>query len=173
MNVGIDPHWRIFGKTKAAAMFQLTTLAERLGCRNGLSLLDRPGAMSLARGAPDILAAAEVAGGVRAFAAADPAAAAFLCHGLMQAVGDPRRLWLPGNMRRRVEDAFAVLGPTNLKAAAAGLRDGVPGAPTCACSTIRLTHAFLQKPQEIEVAAVVCQVGRQPRCCCRHGRCSD
>jgi hypothetical protein len=169
LQMSIDPQWQTFGKDKATAAAELIELAERLGCQHTHFDFPRHEAVSLARGAADVLAAIKLAGGVKALAAADPAAAACLCHGLMQAVCDPRRRWLPGDMRWRVEDAFAVLGPEDLGAAAAWLRVGVPGAASHACNTTHLTRAFLQKNEKLKgadeerkkrVALKFCQVDR-------------
>lgn len=63
-------------------------------------------------GALPVLAALDSLGGASgayAFQKADPAAAICLANGLMQAVDDARRRWLPSNIRSHVEQVFADL----------------------------------------------------------------
>jgi hypothetical protein len=65
-------------------------------------------------GALPVLAALETPGGANgacAFQEEDPAAAICLANGLMQAVGDARRRWLPSNISSHVEQVFADLAP--------------------------------------------------------------
>jgi hypothetical protein len=99
------------------------------------------------------LDAVELAGGAQALAAADPGAAACLCNGLMQAAGDERRRWLPAGALRRVKRAFKVLGPAELRAAAAGIRAGVPSSLQRACAAIVLTGELVEAEEQHSEAA--------------------
>jgi hypothetical protein len=140
----LEPDWQAFGGDEAAAAADLIQLAERLGCRDQPRALPHVEAVCLARGADAILTAIENAGKAAALAAADPAAAAALRDGLVQAASDVRRRWLPGDTRNRVECAFAVLAPDDLRAVAADVRRGLPGAPQHAYAASQLLHALLE-----------------------------
>jgi hypothetical protein len=147
LRVCIEPDWQELGGDKQTATAALVRLAEWLGCRDRqCALLPGCEAVCLARGADAILAAVEAAGGAMALAGADEDAAIRLCQGLMQAVGDVRRSWLPNDMRRRVEGTFSGFGTAFLlTAAAAQLRKGSPGSPQLACTAARLTLTVLQQ----------------------------
>jgi hypothetical protein len=173
LRICIEPEWQtFFGNSKAAARADLMQLAELLGCREKLQPHPRHEGVCLARGIPHILSASERAGGVQALAAADPAAAACLGHVLMLAVGDIRCSWLSDGMICRAEHAFAKLGPSNMRGAIAGLREGITGSSQLACTAIRLTHALLRpdlfskasdkmaRTQEAVAAAALGQVCR-------------
>jgi hypothetical protein len=136
--------WQEFGRCKATAMAELIQLAEQLGCRHKPRTLRRWEAVCLGRGAADVLAAMNLAGGAQALAAADPDAAACLCRALMVAAGDSRLSWLPAGLEAHVHRDFAALGPGALHAAIADAREGMPGALQDACYALRLIHAFLQ-----------------------------
>lgn len=65
-------------------------------------------------GALPVLAALETSGGASsayAYQKEDPAAAICLANGLMQAVGDTWRRWLPSKIRSHLEQVFADLAP--------------------------------------------------------------
>lgn len=148
--IGIHPDWQAFGKAdKSTASKDLAWLAKRMGCQHGLHTLVGHRSIFLARGASDILAAIELAGGVQALAAADPNFTC-LCDSLLHAVSDARRRWLPSDMRQRVEHTFAVLGPSSLRDAAAGLRERLPDSQQRACFAVWLTDAHLQGAADAE-----------------------
>ena len=147
MFVGLD--WEFY-TVPAHAQAQLIELAELLGCRDTEHAIPHHLATSLARGAPSVLAAIEQSGGAEALAAADRAAAACLCHGLMEATCDSRRRWLPSDLLCRVERTFAAMGPSELRAAAVGIRSGAARALQHAYTAVRLMRAFLQADQHSE-----------------------
>ena len=133
------------GTNEAGASAHLVQLAEWLGCREPREL-PRHQAASLARGREAILTAVERAGGhawARQLAASDPDAASCLCLSLQQAVVDSRR-GLPQATRRRVEAAFAPLGPSCMRIVAAQLRGRVLGAAQRALAVVRLQAGFLR-----------------------------
>ena len=142
-------YWLPRGTDEAGASAHLVELAESLGCREP-RVPSRPQAASLARGREAILTAVERAGGhawARQLAASDPDAAFCLCLSLQQAVVDSRRRWLPqpqSAIRRRVEAAFAPLGPSCMRIVAAQLRGRVLGAAQRALAVVRLQAAFLR-----------------------------
>lgn len=142
--------WQAFGKSQTSVRPELIQLAEQLGCRSRPHLLPRLEAVSLARGAAEVLAALELAGGVQALAAADPDAAACLCRTLMDSVGKVRLSWLPSGVQDRMDRAFAALGPSVLQAAVADLRRGAPHCLQFVCVAIQLTEAFLKAKQHHE-----------------------
>ena len=116
----IEPDWHAVSSSKKTAMAQLIKLGEWLGCRDSPRVLQWPELICLQRGADAILAAVNRAGGAQALAAADPAAAILLCHGLMQ---------LPGGVRKSVQHEFAALAPDVLPAALADVSALAPGSP--------------------------------------------
>lgn len=151
MPVCVQPDWQAFGKGgQSPATEDLIWLAELLGCRQALHTTAVHVMVFVARGIADILAAIELAGGVQHLAAADPDAAACLCDSLLQAVSDGSRPWLPSSMRQRVEQAFAALGPSSLRDAAASLRQRIPNSPQRACYAAWLTNAYLQEAADTE-----------------------
>ena len=151
LQIGTHPDWRAFGKAdRSTARTDLAWLARWLGCQHGLHTLVGLRSVYLARGASDILAAIELAGGVQALAAADPDAAACLCDSLLQVVSDGHRRWLPSDTRQRVERTFATLGPSTLRDAAASLRQRIPNSPQRACHAAWLTNAYLQEAADTE-----------------------
>jgi hypothetical protein len=124
LRVCLEPDWEAFGWSEdTTAMADFIQLAERLGCRDEPRTLQRSEAVCLARGAD---------------------AAACLCAGLMQAVGDPRRRWLPTDTRARVEGFLSLLPPASLLGMAEELRGGVPGAPQRAYAASQQLHAALE-----------------------------
>jgi hypothetical protein len=131
-----EPDWHTVDSSKTAAMAQLIKLGEWLGCRDSPRALSNLKSACLQRGADVILAAVQRAGGAQALAAADPAAAISLCHGLMQ---------LPDRIFEGVELEFAALGPDLLRTAAADVHSNVPGAPQCAYNASWLANLFLQR----------------------------
>ena len=140
-------YWLPRGTDKAGASAHLVELAEWLGCRSEPHALPRHQAVCLARGREAILAAVERAGGhawARQLAESDPAAAFCLCLSLQQAVADSRRYCLPHGARRRVEAAFAPLGPSYMRMVAAQLREGVPGSAQRALAVVRLQGGSLR-----------------------------
>jgi hypothetical protein len=140
--MSIEPDWSAFGNSRATAAADLIQLAKQLGCWEKYQPLQSVEAVCWARGAAAILAAIEQAGGAQALAAADPAAAACICHGLLTAVnihGD----WVPSDVRRRAKDAFAALQPSNLRAAAVRLLGRKPGCLQGTYNAIQLTHVSL------------------------------
>ena len=142
-----ERNWRAFGTHRSNASAHLVELAESLGCRSEPRALSRHQAVCLARGREAILAAVERAGGhawVRQFAASDPDASFCLCLSLQQAVADSRRRWLPDGTRRRVEAAFAPLGPSYMRIVAKQLREGVPGSAQRALAVVRLQGGSLR-----------------------------
>lgn len=132
----IEPDWRAVDSSKTAAMAQLIKLGEWLGCRDSPRALPHLKLACLQRGADVILAAVQRAGGAQALAAADPAAAISLCHGLMQ---------LPDLMLDGIELEFATLGPDLLRTAAADVQDNMPGAPRRAYTASWLANLFLRR----------------------------
>ena len=145
----IEPDWSAFGSSAATAAADLIQLAKQLGCWGKYQPLQSVEAVSWARGAAAILAAIEQAGGAQALAAADPTAAACICHSLLAAV-DVHRNWVPSDVRRHAEDAFAVLEPGNLRAAAARLHGRVPGCLQGAYHAIQLIHVSLGTAECVE-----------------------
>ena len=141
----IEPDWQAFGTSKPTARADLIELAEWLGCRDEPHVLPRLEELCLARGATAVLAAFEVGGPdeVLAIHRADPAAAACLCHGLMQAVGDIRRRWERSDMHDRACHILHCLGPELLSAAARDLRRGAPGSWQRACAAGWLANGFV------------------------------
>lgn len=169
----VQPDWQAFGKGgQSSATEDLIWLAELLGCRQALHTTAVHVMVFVARGVADILAAVKRAGGMQRLAAADPDAAACLGCSLLSVVENKHRRWLPGNIKQRVERAFAALGPVMLRTAAAKLRSSAPGCLWQVHVAVRLTDAFLRGGQHSEgsaedpLAAVqeggMCQV-------CRHG----
>ena len=133
----VEPDWQTFGTSKHTARADLIELAEGLGCRDGPHVLPRLEALCLARGAAAVLAAFEAIGGpddVLELHRADPAAAACLSHGLMQAVGDVRRRWVRSDPHNRASRILHCLGPDLLSAAAGDLRKGAPDTWQRACA---------------------------------------
>lgn len=133
----VEPDWQAFGTSKHTARAGLIELAEWLGCRDGPHVLPRPEALCLAHGATAVLAAFEAIGGpddMLALYRADPAAAACLCHGLMQAVGDIRRRRMHSDISDGASGNLQCVGPDLLSAAAADLREGAPGFWQRACA---------------------------------------
>ena len=147
----IEPDWHAVNSSKKTAMAQLIKLGEWLGCRDSPRVLQWPELICLQRGADAILAAVHRAGGAQALAAADPAAAVLLCHGLMQ---------LPGGVRKSVQHEFAALAPDVLPAALADVSALAPGSPCRAHSASCLANAFLRLHTVNEAAAW--QLGLQP-----------
>lgn len=139
----MEPQWQAFGGSAAGATAGLTRLAEWLGCRDKPRNLPRPEAVCLGRGAPAILAAVEMAGGVLALAAADMAAATCLSRCLMDAVHGPCCKWVTSDVRSRLTSTFAPLGPRMLSAAAAEVHMDVPGSMERACTAVLLTQVLL------------------------------
>ena len=141
----IEPDWRSFGDGKATAASDLTLLVKQLRCwdkpEQPLQLHE---AVCLARGATAILRAVHNAGGASTLAAAEPSMAVCLGYSLVQSVSDLRRHWVPDDVCRCVQDAFAVLGPHSLQSAAEGLLQGTPGSPQRACIAALLTYVFMQ-----------------------------
>jgi hypothetical protein len=149
VGMSIEPDWSAFGTSEATAAADLIQLAEQLGCWGTYQPLQSVEALCWARGAAAILAAVEQAGGAQALAAADPDAAACICHGLLAALeihGD----WMPSDVRRRVADAFAALEPSNLRAAAARLRSRAPGCLRGAYHAIQSIHVSLGTAEYVE-----------------------
>ena len=149
LGMSIEPEWSAFGSSEATAAADLIQLAKQLGCWEKYQPLQNVEAVSWARGAAAILAAVEQAGGAQALAAADPTAAACICHGLLAAVGVHRN-WVPADVRRHVADAFAALEPSNLRAAAARLHGRKPGCLQGICNAIQLTHVSLGTDEYVE-----------------------
>ena len=145
----IEPDWSAFGSSEATAAADLIQLVKQLGCWEQYQPLQSAEAVCWARGAAAILAAVEQAGGAHALAAADPDAAACICHSLLSAV-HLRRDWVPSDVRRHAKDTFAALEPSNLQAAAAGLRGRMPGSLQGAYNAIRLTHVSLGTAEYVE-----------------------
>lgn len=142
----IQPDWQAFGTgDRLDATSDLIWLAELLGGRQGLHTLARHEAVFLAQGAASILAAVKLVGGVQQLAAADPYAAACLCDSLLQAISDRSRPWLPSSMRQCAEQAFAALGPSRLRDAAALVQECNPSSLQRACFAISLAEAYLQE----------------------------
>jgi hypothetical protein len=148
LQVCVEPHWQTFGSSAATAKADLIRLAEWLGCRDKAHALPRPEALCLLRGAPAVLAAVELAGGVHALAAADMAAAACLGHCLMEAVDGTCCEWVPRDMSSRGEHLCAL---------------GTPHAVGCSCRDVqgraRLPQACLHSS-----AADTSPVGDRPSC---------
>jgi hypothetical protein len=133
----VEPDWQAFSTSQHTARAKLIELAEWLGCRDRPHLLPRPEALCLARGATAVLAAFEAIGGpddMLALYRADPAAAACLCYGLIQAVGDVRSRRMHSNISDGASRNLQCVGPDLLSAAAADLRQGAPGFWQRACA---------------------------------------
>jgi hypothetical protein len=127
----------MLGSDKATATAGLIGIAEWLGCRRKPCLLPEPQQLvCLARGLTAVLEAVHAAGGASCFAAADAAAAASLCNGLMQI--------LHSVCRSRVTRAFAELAPMLLRDAAAEVHAGVPGLLQRTAAAGCLGIAFIQ-----------------------------
>lgn len=149
----VQPDWQAFGKGSITnARADLIWLAELLGCRRKSHTLDshsRRMTVFLARGTADILAAIKLAGTAEQLTTVDPHALACLCFTLLGAVDDTHRRWLPSDMRQRVEQTFAMMGPVGLRSAAAKLHKAAPGYLQYVCMAVRLTAAFLQQNEEL------------------------
>jgi hypothetical protein len=144
LSVCVSVTWQEFGRRKATAGSELIELAKQLAGQT-MHTLPEVTAVMLARGAEEIVAALELAGGVLAVAKADAAAAACLARALTQAIADRRRRhWVPLVTRQRVEHAFADLGPPALRAAIADMHSNRPGALQQACVAAGLSKVFLQ-----------------------------
>jgi hypothetical protein len=141
--VCVEPQWQTFGSSAASATADLIRLAGWLGCRSKPQALPRPVALCLLRGAPAVLAAVELAGGVHALAAADMAAATCLGRCLMDAVHEACRKWVTSDVSSRLTRTFAPLGPRMLSDAAAEVHTDVPGSMERACTAVLLTRALL------------------------------
>jgi hypothetical protein len=142
----IEPDWQAFGASKHTARADLIELAEWLGCRDEPHVLPRLEELCLARGAAAVLAAFEVMGGheeVLGLYRADPAAAACLSHGLMQAVGDSCCRWVRSDMHNSASRTLECLGPDLLSAAAADVRKGAPDAWQRVCAAGWLANGFV------------------------------
>ena len=156
LGVCLEPDWRAFGgRSKASARADLHQLAERTVWRNRKLELSPHWAVCLARGADAVLAAVHLAGGVQAFRLANGAAAYCLGHGLIQAVGDLRRRWLPTGVRERAERAFVLLGPEFLQLTAGDLQEGVPICSQRAYVAVRLAHVFVTRSTRPRVGGAV------------------
>ena len=142
----VEPDWQTFGTSKHTARADLIELAEWLGCRDEPCVLQRLEELCLARGAATVLAALEAIGGpddVLGLHRANPAAAACLCHGLMQAVGDIHRRWARSDLHDRASRILECLGPDLLSAAAADLHKGAPDSWQRACAAAWLANGFV------------------------------
>ena len=166
-------------------MTDVIQLAERLGCRdhdsqNELPLpLPQQWAVCLARGADAVLVAIHLAGGAMELTLADPAAASCLCYGLVQAVGDLRRRWLPAEVRERAEHFFAMMGPDKLQHATVDMQEGMPGCAQRTYAAARLAHAWViwsTRPwrmegtdrENVQLLAAITQVRRQVFMCMKN-----
>ena len=184
LRVCVEPDWQAFGRirSKASAMTDVIQLAERLGCRDRTQELPLPlpqqWAVCLARGADRLLVAIHLAGGAQQLTLADPAAASCLCYGLVQAVGDLRRSWLPAEVRQRTEHFFAMMGPDQLQHATIDMQEGMPGCAQRTYVAARLAHAWViwstrpwrmegrvEVQEDVQLLAAITQVRRQVFMC--------
>jgi hypothetical protein len=163
LRVCIQPDWRGAPSSSGdAACAILSRLHEWLQRREQPNSLLRHEAVCLARVLPAALAGVNGLGRVSALAEALPQLAFPLCHGLMQAVSDPRRSWLPGGACGRVQHVFAALGPGYLRTALADIRTGVPGSPQRACTAAKLTNTYLQMAAPSEQTEEQLESQQQP-----------
>ena len=139
----MEPNWQTFGNSKKGATADLIWLVEWLGCRDKPRALPLPEVVCLMRGAPAVLAAVDMAGGVHALAAADMDAATCLAQSLMDATYNPCRKRMPSEGSCRVLGTFAPLGPRMLSEAAAQMRRGVADSAKRASTAVQLTEALL------------------------------
>jgi hypothetical protein len=166
-------------------MTDVIQLTEQLGCRNYDSQQELPlplpqqWAVCLARGADAVLVAIHLAGGAMELTLADAAAASCLCYGLVQAVGDLRRRWLPAEVRERTEHFFAMMGPDKLQHATIDMQEGMPGCAQRTYAAARLAHAWViwsTRPwrmegtdrENVQLLAAITQVRRQVFMCMKN-----
>ena len=150
LRVCMEPDWLAPGSRGDTVFSGISRLDEWLQRREQPNALQRHEAVCLARGLDAALTAVERAGGALTIVETHPGLTFRLCHGLMYAVGDPRRRWLPGNACCRVEHAFAELGPIFLWIAPMERSSGCPGFSQRACAAAQLTHAYLRMRKPIQ-----------------------
>ena len=145
----MEPNWRAFGLNTETATALLIRLAEKLGCREPPSRLSGLGAAVLTRGVPTVLAAVAKIGGAAALELIDQDAAHCLANSLMEVVCHLRSVTLTSVEADCMLLSFGALGPPMLAGAAAGLREGEPGAAVRACAAARYTQSELATQHEM------------------------